>query len=266
MKKVVNNLELVREICPLVHNMTNVVVTNYTANGLYALGAAPVMAYAREEVADMAKIAGAVMLNIGTLDEAQVAAMIIAGQSANANGVPVIFDPVGAGATPYRTAVSQKILKEVNISILRGNAGEVANVIGENLAVKGVDGGDVGGDTVALAQLAANKLGTVVVITGKDDVVTDGQVTYVIHNGHAILTKVTGTGCLLSAVVGAFAAVEKDLTLAATSALVYYGVAAEIAAEMKAPAGPGSFQIEFLNQLAKVSAGEIMKYGVVEKL
>lgn len=266
LKKIVNNLDKVREVSPLVHNMTNVVVTNFTANGLYALGASPVMAYAKEEVADMAKIAGAVMLNIGTLNETEVNAMIIAGKSANANNVPVIFDPVGAGATPYRTAVAQKIVSEVKVSIIRGNAAEVANVIGESLAVKGVDGGEVSGNIVTLAQRAANKLGTVVVITGKDDVVTDGKVTYVIHNGHPILTKVTGTGCLLSSVVGAFGAVEKDLVLAATSALVSYEVAAEIAAEMKGQEGPGSFQIEFLNQLAKVSAEEIMKYGVVEKL
>lgn len=266
LQSIVNNLDKVREVSPLVHNMTNVVVTNFTANGLYALGASPVMAYAKEEVADMAKIAGAVMLNIGTLNETEVNAMIIAGQSANANNVPVIFDPVGAGATPYRTAVARKIVSEVKVSIIRGNAAEVANVIGENLVVKGVDGGEVSGNIVALAQTAAKKLDTVVVITGKDDVVTDGKVTYVIHNGHPILTKVTGTGCLLSSVIGAFAAVEKDLVLAATSALVSYGVAAEIAAEMKGQEGPGSFQTEFLNQLAKVSAAETIKYGAVEKL
>lgn len=126
----------------LVHNMTNVVVTNFTANGLYALGASPVMAYAPEEVADMAKIAGAVVLNIGTLNRELVDAMIIAGQSANAHGVPVLLDPVGAGATSFRTESALRILRKVKISLVRGNAAEVAHLVGEAREIKGVDAGD----------------------------------------------------------------------------------------------------------------------------
>lgn len=257
-------LNKVREKNPLVHNITNVVVTNFTANGLLALGASPVMAYAAEEVADMAKIAGALVLNIGTLNSTEVEAMIIAGKSANENGVPVIFDPVGAGATAYRTETSKRILREVKVSVVRGNAAEVANVAGFNWEIKGVDAGQAGGNTIELAKLAAEKLNTIVAITGKDDVISDGKITYVVHNGHPLLTKVTGTGCLLTSVVGAFAAVEPDYVQASVAALTFYGVAAQIAAQKTVDKGPGSFQIELLNQLALTSEKEITQYGDLE--
>lgn len=254
-----------RKVNPLVHNITNVVVTNFTANGLLAMGASPVMAYAAEEVADMARIAGALVLNIGTLTKHEIDAMLIAGKAANEQGVPVIFDPVGAGATSYRTETSRNIVNELDIAILRGNAAEVANVIGVDWAIKGVDAGEGSGNVVELAQTAAKQLNTVVVITGKDDVVTDGTTTYVVHNGHPILTKVTGTGCLLSSVIGAFAAVEKDLLLASVSALVSYGVTAELAAKQVGEKGPGSFQFEFLDKLAQISPQEIEQYASVEQ-
>ncbi|NRD79447.1 hydroxyethylthiazole kinase [Bacillus sp. BRMEA1] len=254
-------LQKVREVNPLVHNITNVVVTNFTANGLLALGASPVMAYAAEEVADMAKIASALVLNIGTLNAQNVESMIIAGKSANKNGVPVIFDPVGAGATSYRTETSQKIMKEVKVSIIRGNAAEIANVVGEKWEIKGVDAGNTSGNVTDLAISAAKKMNCVVVITGKEDIVSDGKTTYTISNGHPILTKVTGTGCLLTSVIGAFAGVEKDLVRASVAALTYYGVAAEKAAEKTAKFGPGSFQIEFLNQLSLVASEDINKFG-----
>lgn len=258
-------LNKVREGNPLIHNITNVVVTNFTANGLLALGASPVMAYAKQEVADMARIAGALVLNMGTLNEEEVEAMIIAGKSANEHGVPVLFDPVGTGATAYRTETAQKIVSEVEISIVRGNAAEVANVIGEEWQIKGVDAAEGSGDVVSLAQAAAKQLRTMVAITGKEDVITDGENTYLIRNGHPILTKVTGTGCLLTSVMGAFAAVEKDLLVAGASALVCYGVAAEQAAVKTLDEGPGSFQIQFLNELSNLTADDVRRAGVIER-
>jgi hydroxyethylthiazole kinase len=259
-------LDKVRQMNPLVHNITNVVVTNFTANGLLSLGASPVMAYAPEEVAEMAKMAGALVLNIGTLHSKEVESMIIAGQSANEHDVPVIFDPVGAGATVYRTETAKRILNEVKISVVRGNAAEIANLSGEQSDIKGVDAGTPQGNNIELAIATAKKLAAVVVVTGKDDVVSDGKTTYVIHNGHPILTKVTGTGCLLTSVIGAFAAVEKDLLVACVAALSSYGVAAEIAAEKSAAMGPGSFQVEFLNQLSLVSQDDLNKYTVYKKI
>ncbi|QCJ42444.1 hydroxyethylthiazole kinase [Bacillus sp. S3] len=258
-------LEKVREVNPLVHNITNVVVTNFTANGLLALGASPVMANAIEEAADMAKIASSLVLNIGTLNAQTVEAMIAAGKAANVHGVPVIFDPVGAGATPYRTETAHRVMKEVKVAVIRGNAAEIANVVGEKWEIKGVDGGMAKGNITELAIQAAEILQCVVVITGKEDVVTDGTTTYIISNGHPILTKVTGTGCLLTSVIGAFAGVEKDLIQASVAALTCYGVAAEKAANQTAELGPGSFQIEFLNQLSLVSPEELDVHASFKK-
>ncbi|MFK9090629.1 hydroxyethylthiazole kinase [Bacillus salipaludis] len=259
-------LEKVRKVNPLIHNITNVVVTNFTANGLLALGASPVMANAKEEAADMAKIASSLVLNIGTLNLQTVEAMLLAGKSANEHDVPVIFDPVGAGATTYRTETAQRVMNEVKVAVIRGNAAEIANVIGEKWEIKGVDGGNAKGNITDLAITAARKLHCVVVITGKEDIVSDGENTYVVANGHPILTKVTGTGCLLTSVIGAFAGVENDLMLASVAALTYYGVAAEKAAKNTAELGTGSFQIEFLNQLSLVSREDVNGYASFKKI
>ncbi|WP_019911339.1 hydroxyethylthiazole kinase [Paenibacillus sp. HW567] len=247
-------LSKVRESNPLVHNITNIVVAGFSANGLLALGASPFMADAHEEVADIAAMSGAVVLNIGTLNDYAISSMLLAGQAANRHQVPVVLDPVGAGATAYRTEVTHKLVNGMQITALRGNVAEVAHVVGESWSIKGVDAGAGDGDVVALAVKAARKLNCVVIITGKEDVITDGNSTYVVSNGHPILTKVTGTGCLLSAVVGAFLAASGGVWLeAAAEALSFYGVAAEIAAERTHGQGPGSFQSEFLNQLALVT-------------
>lgn len=263
-KEISKVVDLVRESNPLVHNITNVVVTNFTANGLLALGASPVMAYAKEEVAEMASVAGALVLNMGTLRPEEVEAMLLAGKSANVNNVPVLFDPAGAGATSYRTEVARHIPAEIELAIIRGNAAEIANVINEKWEIKGVDAGAGNGNVVSIAKQAADELNTVAVITGKEDVVTDGERTIVIRNGHSILTKITGTGCLLTSVIGAFVAVEKDYVKAAVAALTFYGVAAELVAAKTVEKGPGSFQIEFLNQLANTTSGDIEKYGKIE--
>lgn len=257
-------LKKVRDSNPLIHNITNIVVANFSANGLLALGASPVMADAVEEAADMAKVADAVVLNMGTLNSESSKAMMLAGKSANEKGVPVILDPVGVGATPFRTKIAQQIIQEVKLSIIRGNAAEIANLIGEKWEIKGVDAGNVKGNIKELASMAALKLNSVVVVTGKDDIISDGNTTFVVHNGHPILTKVTGTGCLLSAVVGAFAAVENNQLEAAVAALIYYGVSAQVAANKTDEQGPGSFQIEFINQLSLISSSEIDLYSSFE--
>ena len=177
-------IKKVRDTNPLIHNITNIVVANFSANGLLALGASPVMADAVEEVADMAKVANAVVLNTGTLNRETVEAMLIAGKSANEHGIPVVFDPVGVGATPFRTKVAQKLIQEVKLAIIRGNAAEIANLIGEKWDIKGVDAGSRSGNIVELTTLAAKKLDTVVVVTGKEDIISDGRTTYVVYNGH----------------------------------------------------------------------------------
>lgn len=264
-REIAGLLEKVRRENPLVHNITNVVVTNFTANGLLALGASPVMAYAQEEVAEMASIAGSLVLNIGTLTPQVVESMLIAGKAANEHGVPVILDPVGSGATAYRTETARRLMEELEISVIRGNAAEIANVAGEAWNIRGVDAGDSDGDVIELAESAAQKLNTIVALTGKEDVITDGESTLVVRNGHPILTKVTGAGCLLTSVIGAFTAVEKDFLKAATAVLSIYGVAAEVAADKSALQGPGSFQVEFLNQLYRLDAEEIYSKSSFER-
>jgi hydroxyethylthiazole kinase len=256
-------LTKLREASPLVHNMTNEVVTNFTANGLLALGVSPVMAYAPEEVADMAKLSGALVLNMGTLTSDLVEAMLIAGRSANAHGVPVIFDPVGAGATAFRTEVARRIVDELDIAIIRGNAAEIANVIGEAWDIKGVDAGQAGGDVEVLARKAAEALKTVVAITGKVDVVASKDKLYTIHNGDEMLTRITGTGCLLTSVLGAYAAVEKDFALAAAAGLSGYGVAAELARQTVS--SPGSYQIALLDALYTLEETQVAKLARIEE-
>jgi hydroxyethylthiazole kinase len=256
-------LDRVRAENPLVHNITNVVVTNFTANGLLAMGASPVMAYAREEAGEMAGLAGALVLNIGTLNEPVVESMLIAGKAANEHQVPVVFDPVGAGATAYRTCTARKLISELDIAVVRGNAAEVANAAGMNWSIKGVDSGSGKGNLVELGKTAALQFNSVVVITGPEDVVTDGNITYVIKNGHHLLTKVTGAGCLLTSVIGAFLAVEKNHAKAAASALAFYGVAAEKAAGLAAEAGPGTFQMHLLDSLSLVSSNDLKEKAVI---
>ncbi|MGK9431050.1 hydroxyethylthiazole kinase [Bacillus atrophaeus] len=261
------HLVTVKQTSPLVHSITNNVVTNFTANGLLALGASPVMAYAKEEAADMAKIAGALVLNIGTLSKESVEAMILAGKSANEHGVPVILDPVGAGATPFRTKSARDIISEVRLSAIRGNAAEIANTVGvENWMIKGVDAGESGGDTIELAKTAAQELNAVIAITGEIDTIADTSNVYTVRNGHRLLTKVTGAGCLLTSIIGAFCAVEKDTLKATVSAIASYGAAAELAARHTSHQGPGSFQIELLNQLYSLSEKEIIELASIERV
>ena len=261
-------LKTVRERRPLVHNITNTVVTNFTANGLLALGASPVMAYAREEVADMARIAGALVLNIGTLTAELVEACILAGQAANEAGVPVLLDPVGAGATPYRTESALRILREVKVAIVRGNAAEIAHLAGEVREIKGVDAGEGSGEAAAeLAVRAAVRLGTIVAVTGREDVITDGEAAFIVTGGDERMTKVTGSGCLLTSVMGAFAAVDPNPLRAGIAALAWYGAAGKAAASASGVRGPGSFQIALLDALADLDesappAGAVRKLQV----
>ena len=244
-----DSLRRLREARPLVHQITNYVVMNETANATLALGALPVMAHAQEEVGEMAAIAGALVLNIGTLSPHWVEAMIHAGQVANQRGTPVVLDPVGAGATTYRTETAKRILDEVRVTVLRGNAGEVATLVGVDAEVRGVESIDAGGDPADLARQAGKSLGVVVSVTGPVDHVSDGERVIAVENGDPLLATITGTGCMSSAVTGCFLAVNADRALeAAAEALVAFGVAGEDAAV--GAKGPGSFHVNLYDALA----------------
>ncbi|WP_059103675.1 hydroxyethylthiazole kinase [Shouchella shacheensis] len=248
--------EMIRKANPLIHCMTNVVVTNFTANGMLAVGASPVMAYDQEESADMAGAAKALLLNIGTPSVELGKAMVSAGQAANKAGIPVVLDPVGIGATSFRSELCKLLLEEVDISIIRGNAGEVAALLGKSGTVKGVDG-QIQGDSKELARKAAETFHCVTIVTGEIDCISDGHQVKTVANGHPWLSDVVGTGCLLGGVVAAYASQNKDdLVTASTEAVVFYGVAAERAYEKTAGDGLGSFRTEFINQLGKLTDAE----------
>lgn len=244
-------LARVREQRPLVHHITNFVVMNDTANVTLHVGALPVMAHAAEEVADMVQLAGALVLNPGTLTPEWVESMVIAGRAANARGIPVVLDPVGAGATRLRTEANQRLLRELRVAVVRGNKGEIGALVGAGGEVKGVESVGTLEDPVAVARQAAREWQAVVAMTGKEDIVTDGDRVLVVENGHRWLTTITGTGCMATTVVAAFAAVEPDFLVAAACALAYYGYAAELAAEEAR--GPATFKVALFDWLYNLS-------------
>ena len=230
-------LRALRERRPLVHQITNYVVMNETANATLALGALPVMAHALQEVEEMASLAGAVVLNIGTLSDHWVEAMLLAGKAA---GGPIVLDPVGAGATGYRTDTAKLLLDELDIAVVRGNVAEVAILAGRQAEIRGVESMAVAGVGAELAREAANALGTVVAVTGPTDYASDGERVIAVSNGHELLSTVSGTGCMSTAVTASFLAVKPDEPMeAAAEALVAFGVAGEDAA--RDAKGPGTF-------------------------
>jgi hydroxyethylthiazole kinase len=238
-------LRELRERRPLVHQITNYVVMNETANATLALGALPVMAHAPEEVEEMAALAGALVLNIGTLSEDWVESMLLAGRSTQA---PIVLDPVGAGATRYRTETVRRLLRELDIAVVRGNAAEIAILAGREAEIRGVESIGANDAPVELARQAARALGTVAAVTGPIDHVSDGERVITIANGHELLGTVSGTGCMATAVTGAFLAVKPAVPLeAAAESLVAFGVAGEDAA--REAKGPGTFHAALYDAL-----------------
>ena len=258
------DLAKLREARPLVHHITNMVVMNETANVTLAIGALPVMAHAREEVEEMVGLAGALVLNIGTLTPELVDTMAVAGRAANERGVPVVLDPVGAGATRLRTDAALRLLEEVDVSVVRGNAGEVAAVAGEAAEVRGVESV---GEYASIGEVAASlavERGCVVSVTGAFDVVTDGARTLSVRNGDTMLGTITGTGCMSTTMVGAFCASgEEDVLAAAAAGLAAFGVAGEDAAARAK--GPGTFHVELYDAIAALTPETLLeRVDVVE--
>jgi hydroxyethylthiazole kinase len=251
-----DTLARIRDRKPLVHQITNYVVMNETANATLALGALPVMAHAIEEVEEMVALAGALVLNIGTLSSHWVEAMVVAGRAANARGIPIVLDPVGTGATRYRTQTARGLLAELPVDVLRGNPGEVATLVGLDAEVRGVESIDAGGEAAELAREAARTLGLVAAVTGPVDHVSDGSRVAAISNGHELLATVSGTGCMATAITGAFlAAKPADAFEAAIEALVAFGVAGEDAAVEAR--GPGTFHAGLYDALAALDPDDL---------
>ena len=250
------DVERIRADAPLVHNITNYVVMNTSANALLALGASPVMAHAIEEVRDMAGLASALVINIGTLSGPWIASMSAAIAAAKKRGIPIVLDPVGAGATPFRTETALRLLSEGPPAILRGNASEIRALHTTEGATKGVDSRHASEDALEAARSLSRFRGCVVCVSGAVDLIVHGDETIRVMNGHPMMPRVTGLGCTASALVGAFAAVNPSPFRAAAHAMAVMGIAGEMAAE-GAP-GPGTLQVRFLDALYTLSEKDIV--------
>ena len=239
-------LRRIAEERPLIHHLTNYVSVSLVANTTLSTGALPVMAHAREEVVEMVGLASALVVNIGTLDPPFIEAALLAGRRANERDIPVILDPVGAGATSLRTKTAERLLSDLRIAAVCGNAGEIATLAGLSAEVRGVE--SLAGDARKAAIQAAGALGTTVAATGETDYVSDGERILAVSNGHPLLGRVVGSGCASTAVVGCFDAVDAADTETVASALAYFGWAGEIAAE--GAEGGGTFEPQLLDALA----------------
>jgi len=251
------DLERIRAEAPLVHNITNYVVMNLTANALLALGASPVMAHAEEEVEQMAGLARALVINIGTLSGAWIRSMLVAGHAARRKGIPVVLDPVGAGATSFRTGTALRLIRELSPAVVRGNASEIRALAYEEGGTKGVDSARTSEEALDAAQALSARCGTVAVVSGAVDLVVSGAAVARIANGHPLMPKVTGLGCTATALVGAFAAVNPSASDAAAHAMAVMGIAGELAAARSS--GPGSFVPAFLDSLYCLEAADIQR-------
>jgi hydroxyethylthiazole kinase len=245
----------IRETAPLVHNITNYVVMNTTANALLAIGASPVMAHAIDEVEDMVRLAGALVINIGTLSPPWVDAMMRAGQAASARGIPIVLDPVGAGATPYRTETSALLGRSVCPAIVRGNASEIRAMVQVDALTKGVDSLHSTEESVGHARLVGEQYQSVVSMSGVTDIIVSADAMVRVSNGHPIMRRITGLGCTATALTAAFAAVNTSAFDAAVHAMIVMGVVGEIAGERAA--GPGSFWMKFLDALYALQEADI---------
>lgn len=254
-ENLIRDLNQIRTKSPLIHNITNYVVMNNTANALLAIGASPVMAHAIEEAAQMASLASALVLNIGTLEPLWVQGMKIAAEAANQKRTPIIFDPVGAGATAYRTEICKQILDEVKPTIIRANASEIMALVNSNVKTKGVDSTQTSDSALSSAQALAKHTGAVVVISGQTDYITDGDKVVTVTNGNTMMAQVTGMGCTATAIVAAFAAVNSNILEAAAHGMAAMGIAGEIAARKSR--GNGSLQVNFLDEMYNLDADTI---------
>lgn len=267
-----NLLENVRERAPLVHHITNYVTVNDCANITLSIGASPVMADDINEVEAMTSIASSLVINIGTLNSRTVECMIKAGKKANEVGIPVILDPVGAGATPYRTKVAKTIMDNIELAVIRGNLSEIKTLYGINTKTKGVDSlydtsiKDELEKGKLLAKDFSKRVGSIIAITVAVDIVTDGKMIYTVENGHKIMSKITGTGCMCSSLIGAYLGTNEDNLLAALSGVVSMGISGELAYEsLKEGEGTGTFKVKLMDNIYNLSKEVIEKRGKINE-
>lgn len=262
MLKAADLLNEVRRSKPLIHHITNYVTVNDCANVTLAIGASPIMADAIEEAAEIISISSALVLNIGTLNHQTIESMLAAGKQANESGIPVVFDPVGAGASVFRNQTAEKIFTQVGCSVIRGNISEIRYLAGAAASTKGVDASetDISGNIaigIETAKSLAQKSGCMVAITGATDILSDGVRTICIDNGHEKLGLITGTGCMCTSLIGSFCGAGSDYLLATVAGILSMGVAGELAFEKAGQNGLGSYHAALVDEIGNLSAETI---------
>jgi hydroxyethylthiazole kinase len=273
-KKIIELLKDVKDKNPLVHHITNYVTVNDCANITLAIGGSPVMADDIKEVCDMVSLASTLVINIGTLNSRSVESMMAAGKRANELKIPVILDPVGAGATPYRTETAKRIISEVKLAVIRGNLSEIKTLYGIETKTKGVDACESVSvdsneftDEKEMARAFASRLNTVVAITGAVDIVTDGKTLYTVENGHKIMSKLTGTGCMCTSLIGSYLGAGDNNVLAALAGVVSMGIAGETAYESldKNKDGTGTLKLKILDAIYNLSEVTIIERSKINE-
>lgn len=258
LQRICTALKSVRETKPLIHHITNYVTVNDCANVTLAIGASPIMADDIGEAADITAISSALVLNIGTLNARTVESMLAAGKRANEKGIPVVLDPVGAGASALRNHSVERLLKGIEFAVIRGNLSEIRFVAGANAAAKGVDVSEAdlkSGPKAAkiAAEKVAKAYNCVAAVTGAVDVVSDGKQTVTLHNGSPLLAGITGTGCMCSSLVGSFCGATDDYFAAAVGGIESMSIAGELAAESAGQKGSGSFHMALIDGISQMS-------------
>lgn len=256
----------VRNCKPLIHHITNYVTVNECANITLNLGALPVMAHAPEEVAEMVTMAGSLVLNIGTLSKNLIQSMIIAGKKAVSLGIPVVLDPVGAGATKLRTESCLEIMKEVPVAAIKGNAAEISILAGVDAKILGVESMGVSHDMVDVARRFASQRNCVIAVSGASDIVTDGKETYMVDNGHRLMGELVGTGCMAASALGAFLALGEKPVESAAVALISFEIAAELACERADVRGPGSFFPALMDEARMLKGSTVAERSRIRKI
>ena len=271
-QKVVELLNRLKNKKPLIHNITNYVTVNDCANILLAIGASPIMADDLKESADITSIASALVINIGTLNERTIESMIASGKKANELNIPIVLDPVGAGASSFRNETTKRILEEIKISVLRGNMSEIKFIAGLESETKGVDASesDLKSDSdegVRVAKSLAKRFNCTVAITGVCDIVSDGEKSVTIENGTKMLSNVTGTGCMTTALVGGYLGAcetKEDLFIAAISGIVSMGICGEIAEERAGNIGLGSFHMAIIDAVSNLDEENLLNRSKIK--
>ncbi|HCW03878.1 MAG TPA: hydroxyethylthiazole kinase [Clostridium sp.] len=260
-------LNEVRERNPLIHNITNYVTVNDCANAILAIGASPIMADDIGEVEEIASISSALVINIGTLNQTTIASMIKAGRKANELNIPVVLDPVGAGASTLRNRTVEEILSQVKVAVIRGKLSELSFIAGYEASTKGVDAAksDEKYDALEIGKLVANRYSCVVGITGKIDIITNGIRYAQVANGHKLLSRVTGTGCMTSALVASFCGATKDYYTATVAGIATMGISGELAFESAGSIGTGSFHINIIDALSKMNSTLFIERGKIHE-